>query len=145
MTDADFYKNKPLEEMTEEEWEALCDGCGKCCLRKYITGHGKKERLHYTRIACNFLDLNTGKCSRYSSRLELNEECIRLTKENLPEFKWLPSTCAYRLLYEGKPLPPEHPLISKDSCSVRKLQVKKLIHEKDTDEAFWEDYEIPEC
>lgn len=145
MYDPDFYLTKDLKEMNEEEWEALCDGCGKCCLRKYITGYGKKEKIHYTRIACNYLNLKTGKCSIYDSRLKVNEECIRLTRQNLSEFKWLPATCAYRLLYEGKPLPPEHPLVSKKEDSGRKLQIKKIVHECDTDESLWEDYEIPSC
>ncbi|MCR5217389.1 YcgN family cysteine cluster protein [Treponema sp.] len=145
MIESDFYKVKSLTQMNEEEWEALCDGCGKCCLRKYITGYGKKEKLHFTRIACNLLNLKNGQCSNYCHRFELNEECIRLTKDNLPEFKWLPSTCAYRLIYEGKDLPPEHPLVSGKKDSVKTLQVKNLVHEEDIDEAFWEDYEIEEC
>lgn len=145
MIEKDFYLKKSLDQMNEEEWEALCDGCGKCCLRKYITGKGKKEKLHYTRIACNFLDLESGKCTVYKNRFEINKECTSLTKKNLPDFTWLPLTCAYRLLYEGKPLPEEHPLISKDKDSVKKLQIKKPVHEKDTDELYWDAYEIPEC
>lgn len=86
--------------MTESEWEALCDGCGKCCYRKYIQGRGKREKLYYTRIACNLLDVETGKCRNYPERFKIESDCTKLTKKNLPDFGWLPNTCAYRLLYE---------------------------------------------
>ena len=119
--------------MTAEEWEALCDGCGKCCYRKFITGRGKRERLHFSRIACDWLDVKTGKC-------------IELTNKNLSEFNWLPETCAYRLLAEGKPLPFWHLLVSGDENSVRKagILIPDGVHESDVDEADWEDYEIIE-
>lgn len=139
-----FYETKSLTEMTTEEWESLCDGCGKCCFRKFITGRGKREKLHFTRIACNLLDLKTGKCSDYCNRFKLNSECIHLTKKNLPDFVWLPETCAYRLLYEGKPLPDWHPLVSGSADSVQKagILIQNGVHEEDVDEADWEDYVI---
>ncbi|MBQ0050913.1 MAG: YcgN family cysteine cluster protein [Treponema sp.] len=139
-----FYKTKNLMEMSDEEWEALCDGCGKCCFRKFIEGHGKKTRLYYTCIACDLLDLNTGLCSDYENRFKLNKECTHLTKKNVKEFSWLPDTCAYRLLYEKKELPEWHPLISKDKDSVKKarIQIKNGIHEKDVED--WEDYILNE-
>lgn len=86
----DFYKNKSLFEMSDEEWEALCDGCGKCCYRKFIEGRGKNSKLFFTRIACNFLDLKTGLCSEYENRFKLNKECTHLTKkmESVPSL-WL--------------------------------------------------------
>lgn len=118
--------------MNDVEWEALCDGCGKCCYRKYIQGRGKRERLYYTRVACNLLDVNTGRCRYYIDRFKLESDCTKLTKKNLPDFGWLPKTCAYRLLYEGKPLFDWHPLISHDPESVRKANVliPNGIHEK---------------
>lgn len=142
----DFYKTKSLAEMTAEEWEALCDGCGKCCYRKFITGRGKRERLHFSRIACDWLDVKTGKCTCYAERFLKNPECIELTNKNLSEFNWLPETCAYRLLAEGKPLPFWHPLVSGDENSVRKagILIPDGVHESDVDEADWEDYEIIE-
>ena len=109
--------------MTESEWEALCDGCGKCCYRKYIQGRGKREKLYYTRIACNLLDVETGKCRNYPERFKIESDCTKLTKKNLPDFGWLPNTCAYRLLYEGKALPEWHPLVSGDPDSVKKAGV----------------------
>lgn len=136
----DFYKTKPLSKMTEEEWEAICDGCGKCCYRIFIEGRGKNTKYCYTKIACNFLDLKTGLCSNYKNRFKINKECTHLSKKNVKKFDWLPKTCAYRLLSENKPLPPWHPLISGDKTSVQKanIQIKNGIHEKDVEN--WEDY-----
>ncbi|OOF53686.1 hypothetical protein BKK53_00690 [Rodentibacter trehalosifermentans] len=118
-----FWQTKTLLDMTDSEWEALCDGCGKCCYRKYIQGRGKRQKLYYTRIACNLLNLETGKCTHYSQRFRLEKDCTKLTKKNLPDFHWLPKTCAYRLLYEGKALPDWHPLISGDEQSVKNAGV----------------------
>lgn len=132
--------------MNEEEWEALCDGCGQCCYRKYIDGYGKDTTLFYTRIACDLLDLKTGLCSDYCGRFKANRECTHLTKKNVADFKWLPQTCAYRLLYEGKELPSWHPLIcgktvDKNPEAVAVL-IKDGIHEKDVEN--WEDYILKE-
>lgn len=133
-----FWQKKSLLEMNEAEWEALCDGCGKCCYRKYIQGRGKRERLYYTAVACNLLDLNTGRCTNYANRFKIETDCTKLTKKNLPDFGWLPKTCAYRLLYEGKPLFDWHPLISRDPNSVQKadILIKNGIHEKDVIDWF---------
>ncbi|EIJ71412.1 MULTISPECIES: YcgN family cysteine cluster protein [Pasteurellaceae] len=119
----EFWKHKTLLEMNDAEWEALCDGCGKCCYRKFIEGQGKRERLYFTRIACNLLNCETGKCRDYQHRFEIEEDCTKLTKDNLPDFGWLPKTCAYRLLYENKPLNAWHPLISGSYDSVIKAKV----------------------
>lgn len=144
MEDFDFYNKIPLLQMSDEQWEALCDGCGKCCFRKFIDGYGKKTKLYYTCIACDLLDLSTGLCSDYKNRFKKNKECIHLTKKNVSEFNWLPETCAYRLLYEGKELPEWHPLVSKNSDSVENanIKIKNGIHEKDVQN--WEDYILSE-
>ena len=128
----EFWKRKSLLEMNEEEWEALCDGCGKCCYRKYLRGRGKYERIYFTRVACDLLNLETGKCGNYSRRFELMDDCTKLTKENLPDFNWLPSTCAYRLLYENKPLFDWHPLISGNPDTVKQagVMITNGVHEK---------------
>ena len=86
----EFWKHKSLLEMNDAEWEALCDGCGKCCYRKYILGRGKRERLYYTRVACNLLDVETGRCTNYPNRFKIEQDCTKLTKKNLPDFGWLP-------------------------------------------------------
>ena len=141
--EAAFWEKKPLAQMTEEEWEALCDGCGLCCLRKFITGRGRNTRVHHTRIACRLLDLRTFRCTAYESRFRENRECTRLTKKNVGSFSWLPETCAYRLLHEGKPLPHWHPLISgsADSVAAAGIRIRDAVSEDDADD--WEDYEIP--
>ena len=133
-----FWQKKSLLEMTESEWEALCDGCGKCCYRKYIQGRGKREKLYYTRIACNLLDVETGKCRNYSERFKIESDCTKLTQKNLPDFGWLPNTCAYRLLYEGKALPEWHPLVSGDPDSVKKagILIQDGVHEEDVIDWF---------
>ena len=128
----EFLKRKSLLEMNEEEWEALCDGCGKCCYRKYLRGRGKYERIYFTRVACDLLHLETGKCGNYSRRFELMDDCTKLTKKNLPDFNWLPSTCAYRLLYENKPLFDWHPLISGNPDTVKQagIMITNGVHEE---------------
>ncbi|WP_082024881.1 YcgN family cysteine cluster protein [Necropsobacter massiliensis] len=131
--EAKFWETKSLPEMNEAEWEALCDGCGKCCYRKFIEGRGKRQKLYFTRIACNLLDLDSGKCGHYKRRFQLEPDCTKLTKKNLPDFSWLPSTCAYRLLYENKPLYDWHPLISGDPATVKAAGVfiANGVHERD--------------
>lgn len=136
--DREFWKHKSLLEMNEKEWEALCDGCGKCCYRKFIEGRGRRERLYFTRVACNLLDCETGKCRDYANRFKLERDCTKLTKKNLPDFGWLPKTCAYRLLYENKPLFDWHPLISGRAESVIEadILIKNGIHEKEVIDWF---------
>lgn len=133
-----FWQQKSLLEMSDEEWEALCDGCGKCCYRKFIEGRGKRQRLYFTRIACDLLDLETGRCQNYSQRFKLMPDCTKLTKKNLPDFTWLPKNCAYRLLYEGKPLPDWHPLLVGDQSEMHKAKVMITngIHEQDVIDWF---------
>ncbi|KGQ38910.1 YcgN family cysteine cluster protein [Gallibacterium genomosp. 1] len=133
-----FWQQKSLLEMDEDEWEALCDGCGKCCYRKFIEGKGKRQRLYFTRIACDLLDLETGRCRNYVHRFKLMPDCTKLTKKNLPDFTWLPKTCAYRLLYEGKPLPEWHPLLVGNQSEMHKanVMVTNGIHEQDVIDWF---------
>ncbi|MCR5762240.1 MAG: YcgN family cysteine cluster protein [Treponema sp.] len=135
-----FWQSKKLEDFSDEEWESVCDGCGKCCYRKYITGNGKKERLYYTKVACNFLNLKTNRCTVYDTRLTDCPECEKLSKENLASCDWLPDTCAYRLLQEGKGLEGWHPLVSGNKGSVKRsgICIEGGIHEKDCDD--WQNY-----
>ena len=111
MTDsAPFWKTKSLTEMTRQEWEQLCDGCGRCCLNK-LEDDDTGEFL-YTRAACKLLDLKTCRCSDYTNRAKRVSDCVTLTPDNVRSLGWLPATCAYRLLDEGKPLAWWHPLVS---------------------------------
>ncbi len=111
-----FWEKKSLEELSAEEWETLCDGCGRCCLEKLE--NRKTGKVYFTAIACHLLDLSTCRCREYESRFELVPDCLKLDPRNI-HGKWLPSTCAYRLLQEGKKLPHWHPLISGNPVSVR--------------------------
>ena len=116
-TDLPFWQEKTLEEMTHEEWESLCDGCGKCCLHK-IDDVNSGEIL-YTRVACRFLDINTCRCRHYGRRSELVSDCIDLTPEMVRTISWLPDSCAYRRIAEGRDLAWWHPLISGTLDTVR--------------------------
>lgn len=114
-----FWERKSLEEMTFEEWESLCDGCGKCCLFKF---EDKKTGLFlYSNTACKLLDTHTCLCISYENRVKWVKNCVVLTPRNAKKFHWLPETCAYRRLALGKPLPPWHPLISGDADLVHRL------------------------
>lgn len=114
--DAPYWQRKSLDEMTNDEWERLCDGCGRCCMLKLEdedTGD-----VHLTRIACKLLDIGKCRCSDYKKRHEKVPDCLRLTPELTRELGWLPETCAYRLIDEGKELAWWHPLISGDAQTV---------------------------
>jgi uncharacterized protein len=111
-----FWENTPLKEMTAEQWEALCDGCGKCCLEKFEDE--ETGNIVYSRVACALLDLKTCRCRQYAERARLMPDCVTIVPQVLAWPQWLPETCAYRRLAEGRPLPVWHPLISGDPDSV---------------------------
>lgn len=114
MSDA-FWVLKSLEDLTSSEWEALCDGCGRCCLHK-LEDEDTGE-VFYTRVACRQLDLGTCRCKSYADRTAKVPGCIDL-KATPDAMAWLPSTCAYRLRQQGESLPIWHPLVSGDLDSV---------------------------
>ena len=131
--------------MDTREWEVLCDGCGKCCYRKILEGHLWNKRILNTRIACDLLDCDTCRCTDYKHRFERQKECIKLDKNKIGKFKWLPETCAYRLIHEGKPLPEWHPLVSGTEDSLKKsgILIENGINERCLDENDdWYDYII---
>lgn len=135
-----FWERKTLGEMTPEEWESLCDGCGKCCLHK-LEDEDTGEIL-YTDVACRYLDAGTACCSDYPNRQRNVPDCTVLRPEDVAEFHWLPTTCAYRLLAEGIALPDWHPLISGDPASVRRAGVSaagRFVSETAVPEADWEE------
>ena len=110
-----FWQVKTLAEMTDSEWESLCDGCARCCLHK-LEDEDTGE-IFFTRIACRLLDIASCRCTRYTKRCEWVEGCLDL-RAGFTQFHWLPSTCAYRLLAEGKSLPQWHPLVCGDPRAV---------------------------
>lgn len=139
-----FWQTKALSEMTTSEWESLCDGCGRCCLQK-LEDEDTGE-VHYTSLACQLLDTESCQCSDYPNRKAKVPECLKLGIEDIPHFHWLPESCAYRLLAEGKPLYDWHPLISGDKNSVHGagISVQKFaISETEVYAESWEDYIIP--
>ena len=141
-----FWETIPLDRMTTAEWEALCDGCGKCCLNK-IEFEDDGE-VAFTRIACRLLDGDTCRCKHYETRRQFVPECIQISPASLPNIAyWLPRTCAYLLLYQGKPLYCWHPLISGDANSVHDAGVSVqgwTVPETEVEEADWEDHIIEE-
>ena len=116
-----FWETKTLAQMTTEEWESLCDNCGKCCLNK-LEDEDTGE-IAFTSVVCDLIDLDTCRCTRYSERCTLVPECIDLKQHDFAEYNWLPTTCAYRLLTDGQPLPDWHPLVSGTVESVKEAGV----------------------
>ncbi len=104
-----FWEQVSLHDMSREQWESLCDGCAKCCLHKLEDD--ETGEVFYTKVVCRYMDDNC-RCSQYQRRNELVPNCVWLRPEDVADFHWLPSTCAYRLVAEGKPLQDWHPLMS---------------------------------
>jgi len=115
-----FWETLTLTEMSQKQWESLCDGCGKCCLNKLINDDGE---LFFTDAACWLLDLDGCRCKDYTNRKAKVPDCVVLSPGNISSLAWMPATCAYRLLSEGKALPDWHPLISGDPESVHKAGI----------------------
>ena len=134
----------PLADLDKPEWEALCDGCGKCCLNKLEfedTGE-----LAFTRVACKLLDDQTCQCTSYANRHDFVPDCVVLTPRKLKQIAWwLPATCAYRLRAEGKPLYDWHYLISGDRESIHRAGASVrgwTVSEASVTEDDWDDYII---
>jgi len=117
----DKFWERPLKDLNAGEWEALCDGCGKCCVHKLqdeITGE-----FQATNVTCRLLDRHSGRCTNYKQRKKLVPDCVRLTYDKVDRLSWLPTTCAYRLRAAGKPLPEWHYLVCGDPEAVHKAGV----------------------
>jgi uncharacterized protein len=126
------FWEKPLNALSRDEWEALCDGCGKCCLHK--VEDADTGDIYETNVACKLLDLKTARCSDYRNRRAFVPDCMRLTARNAGQLEWLPDTCAYRLRADGEPLPDWHYLISGDRDAVHRAGVSiigKVVSETD--------------
>ncbi|MEM8797746.1 MAG: YcgN family cysteine cluster protein, partial [Pseudomonadota bacterium] len=136
-----FFPEKSLEEMSQAEWESLCDGCARCCLNKledYDTGE-----IVWTNVACSLMDEESCRCGDYENRSERVPDCIQLTAEKVRTLSWLPATCAYRLISEGQDLYWWHPLVSGDPQTVHLagISVRGLtVSEDDVEVEDYEDY-----
>jgi uncharacterized cysteine cluster protein YcgN (CxxCxxCC family) len=141
-----FWETVPMKKLTPAEWEALCDGCGKCCLNKLEDAETGEVAL--TRVACRLLDDQTCRCAQYPIRHQFVPECIVLTPKTVrANLYWLPQTCAYRLVHEGRPLYYWHPLVSGTAQSVHDagISVQGLtVPEFEVDDDDWEDHIIEE-
>lgn len=141
-----YWADTPMERMTHTEWEALCDGCGKCCLNKLEDEETGEVAL--TRIACKLFDDTTCRCASYSNRHAFVPECIVLTPKTISDhLYWLPQTCAYRLVHEGRDLFWWHPLVSGDPETVHAagVSVRGLtVSEAQVPDDDWEDHIIEE-
>lgn len=140
MPDTHFWEHKSLDEFDREEWEALCDDCGRCCLLK-IEDEDSGE-LFYTNVICEYHDSEKGCCTHYQDRSLLVADCIKVTPAVARAEKWLPDTCAYRLLAEGKPLFDWHPLISGEKNSVGTAGIS--VRDKVISEQYVHPDELPE-
>lgn len=127
-----FWQTLALEQMRRAQWEALCDGCGRCCLQKFQDG--KTGKVTYTWVACYLLDTQTCRCTQYRNRRVLVPDCLVLTPQQVPRLRWLPLSCAYRRLSAGRPLDAWHPLISGDPESVHRAGIS--VRDKAISEAY---------
>jgi len=137
------FWQRPLNTLNHQEWEQLCDGCGRCCMQKF-EDEDTGEILH-TRIACRWFDAQKCACSDYSHRFLRVPECLNMRHFQAEHFAWLPETCAYRLRFEGKPLYPWHPLLSGNPESVHSMGISVRgisISEDDVPEEEWLDYPL---
>jgi len=138
---SEFWKTTALDEMTNEQWESLCDGCGQCCLVKLEDS--KSAKVFYTNVVCYLLDQNACRCNDYENRCTLVPDCVKLTPDNVGDYSWMPEDCAYRRLSEGRKLAWWHPLVSGTSSTVHDSGASvrgKVVSEADVDHGELEDY-----
>jgi len=116
-----FWETLPVEQFSGEQWEAICDGCARCCL--HVLEDEDDGRRYQTNVCCQYLDLESCRCTEYQRRTQLVPSCVKLTPDNYKQIDFLPATCAYRYLAEQKTLPAWHPLLSGDAQSVHRAGI----------------------
>jgi len=132
-----FWQRKSLQQMTSTEWESLCDGCALCCLQK--VEDDETLEVHYTSVVCHLLDETNCHCTQYKDRSRLVPNCVKLRPQDVVDFHWLPPTCSYRLINEGKDLPHWHPLVTGQADSVIKAHASVLSVYEVTDKEIEDD------
>jgi hypothetical protein len=138
-----FWEQKSLAEMNHNEWESLCDHCGKCCLLKLEDENDEAGSVYYTDIVCNLFIHENGHCSDYQNREKRVPTCLRLTQDNLDDIAWLPPSCAYRRVMEGGGLEDWHHLISGDKNTIHETGnsvIGKIVFEKDVNDDELEEH-----
>lgn len=141
--DKPWWQQKPLTAMTPDEWESLCDHCAKCCLIKLEDADD--GTVYYTDLACHLLDGTTCRCTSYAERNVQVPDCLHLTPDNLEQLYWMPPSCAYRLLHEGKDLPSWHHLRTGDKDSIHRLGQSvrgRFTYAKQVPEDEWEEHVV---
>ena len=142
MTNVDkYWETVPFDQLNQEQWESICDGCGQCCAHKLQDED--TDEVFLTNIVCQYLDTQKCQCSVYGDRHTFVPDCIKITPENAKELSWIPETCGYKLLANGKPLPDWHPLVTGDrqSTATANMSIRnKVISEADIDIDDLEDY-----
>jgi uncharacterized cysteine cluster protein YcgN (CxxCxxCC family) len=118
MAEKAFWETTSLADMSSEQWESLCDGCARCCLHKLLDVD--TDEIHYTSVACRLLDQKACRCTQYPKRQRLVPDCVILEPSQVGDLHWLPDSCAYRRLDEGRGLPDWHPLVTGDPDSVHR-------------------------
>jgi uncharacterized cysteine cluster protein YcgN (CxxCxxCC family) len=116
-----YWEEKPLAEMSREQWEGLCDGCARCCLIKLEDE--ESGELYTTGVVCRHLELDSCRCSVYAERTRQVPDCVQVTQENIQQLYFMPQSCAYRLLAEGRPLPEWHPLVRGENTGVQEAGI----------------------
>ncbi|MEQ9135801.1 MAG: YcgN family cysteine cluster protein [Thalassobaculum sp.] len=140
MSDAPFWKRKTLGELSRDEWESLCDGCGKCCLVKLQDPD--TDEIAYTDVSCQLLDGASCRCKDYPNRKKRVPDCVVLSPKVVADLSWMPSTCAYRLVREGRDLAWWHPLVSGDPNTVHEAGIS--VRGRVISETLVEDAELPD-
>ena len=150
-----FWEEKSLAEMSQQEWEAICDGCGKCCLHKFIDDENadvpettdviaEHEIVEFTNVVCDYLNTKTCSCTQYENRTTLVPDCVQLTKDNLKDIFYMPPSCSYRRLEEGRGLPSWHPLLNRNKkTAMHKAEMSvrgKTVFEHQVDAEKYEEH-----